>query len=397
MVLCLAFLLGTAAVVLDGGMLLAERRRAQATADAAALAAAADLFKHYATNNGIDMGSAKTSALTTANANGYSNDGTTSVVTVRVNPENYLGGPNAGTVIPAGYAEVTVKYNQDRYFSTIWGTAQVPVPARSVARGQWVTSDSGILALHPHAAGAFTSSGKGVTVTGSASVVVNSDNSKALINSGSGVVSVTGGGAINVTGNYQGSNFSPLPTTGVKPTPDPYAYLPMPDPISLGLINRTYSGGSMTLNPGVYQGGIVVSGDLTLNPGIYFMKNGPFDNNKGYNVTGNGVLIYSDQGDIIITGNGDLKITPLTSGPYKGFSLMLNRSASKKITIIANGTSSYVGGTIYGANADIVLSGTDRLTVSQLVGLRITSSGKYVVKVIWDGNTARTPLIGLVE
>jgi uncharacterized membrane protein len=46
MVLCVTVILGIIAICLDGGVLLAERQHAQATADAAALAAAADLFKN---------------------------------------------------------------------------------------------------------------------------------------------------------------------------------------------------------------------------------------------------------------------------------------------------------------------------------------------------------------
>src|SRR6185437_10775075 len=78
-VLSLALLLGVIAVAVDGGSLMEERRHVQATADAGALAAAA--------------------------ANGFSNDGVQSVVTVSVSPQNYQDGPNAGKALPAGYVE----------------------------------------------------------------------------------------------------------------------------------------------------------------------------------------------------------------------------------------------------------------------------------------------------
>ena len=45
-------ILGVLALSLDGGSLMAERRKAQAAADAAALAAACDLYDNYWTNNG---------------------------------------------------------------------------------------------------------------------------------------------------------------------------------------------------------------------------------------------------------------------------------------------------------------------------------------------------------
>src|SRR5262249_5369888 len=141
----LTALTGAVALVVDGGILLAERRHAQTTADAAALAAATDLYKNYNTKGGIDGGSAATSARTTASSNGYANDavaanGTSntprsSIVTVQVYPNNYLGGPNAGTMVPKGCAEATVTYYQGRSISNIFGSGSIPLSARAVARG----------------------------------------------------------------------------------------------------------------------------------------------------------------------------------------------------------------------------------------------------------------------
>src|SRR6266852_540232 len=84
-VISLTVLVGVAAITVDGGMALTERRRAQTAADAAALAAAADLFTNFSSNAGEDpFGKARASAVTTAAANGYNNDGTRSTVIVRI-------------------------------------------------------------------------------------------------------------------------------------------------------------------------------------------------------------------------------------------------------------------------------------------------------------------------
>ena len=72
------FIIPWLALVADGGLLLVERRHAQATADAVALAAASDLYAYWNTNHGTDpSGTALASALGVASANGYTNDGTT--------------------------------------------------------------------------------------------------------------------------------------------------------------------------------------------------------------------------------------------------------------------------------------------------------------------------------
>jgi uncharacterized membrane protein len=122
--LSLSALMAMLAVVADGGLLLVERRHAQATADAAALAAACDIASG-------STGTASASAMGIATAN-Y--DGTTPTVTVKIPP---LSGNFTVAKIGAaanGYAEVIVTWNQQRFFSGIFGSAAIPVSARAVAR-----------------------------------------------------------------------------------------------------------------------------------------------------------------------------------------------------------------------------------------------------------------------
>src|SRR5690348_1157846 len=79
--LLLVGLLGVTAIALDGGLLLDNRRRVQAGADMAALAAGGQLFANYPA---IVMskytvadpgGAAAAAAFADAAANGYTNDG----------------------------------------------------------------------------------------------------------------------------------------------------------------------------------------------------------------------------------------------------------------------------------------------------------------------------------
>jgi uncharacterized membrane protein len=75
------------ALSLEGGLLLTERRNAQATADSASLAAAADLYYNWYANHGIDVaGTANQAAFLTATYNGYTNDGQLTTVTVNIPP-----------------------------------------------------------------------------------------------------------------------------------------------------------------------------------------------------------------------------------------------------------------------------------------------------------------------
>ena len=152
-VLCLVPLCGVAAFAIDGGMLFEYRRRVQATADAAALAAAADLYQHYSANAGLDVGgTAKTSATSNATANGFSSPG--SALTINIPP---LSGPFTSK---AGYAEVILVYQMPRGFSGIIGSGTLPVQARSVARGLKQSSGIGILLLDPTGSPSFSNANK---------------------------------------------------------------------------------------------------------------------------------------------------------------------------------------------------------------------------------------------
>jgi uncharacterized membrane protein len=107
---------GVVAFALDAGLLLDNHRRVQAAADAAALAGADDLFKNWSTNNGTDASNkGSASALSTALANGFDNDGVDDTVTVNIPPKS---GSFSGK---AGYVEVIIQYNQQRDFSGIFG------------------------------------------------------------------------------------------------------------------------------------------------------------------------------------------------------------------------------------------------------------------------------------
>ena len=132
---CLSLLLAILALALDGGMLLSERRHAQAVADAAARAAAADLYL------GKPVSTAQQSALRTAAANGYTDDGTTSIITPNATDANNK--PVHGIWIPpisgdyvgsSSYVEVVVQWNQQRTFSSIFGSGSIPIRARAVAK-----------------------------------------------------------------------------------------------------------------------------------------------------------------------------------------------------------------------------------------------------------------------
>src|SRR5262249_19296745 len=137
---------------------------------------------------------------------------------------------------------------------------------------------------------------------GGTPVVVNSNNAQAAIAGGVGTLSAP---EFDITGGYAttgGAQFQGDIHTGRRPTPDPLADLPVPDPTQMTSQSNKkipYTQGSQTLSPGVYKGGISVSGSgsLTLQPGVYYMDGGGFSFSGQGNLTGHGVMIYNAPGN----------------------------------------------------------------------------------------------------
>ena len=439
-------LMGMLAFCLDGGTLLDKRRRCQTVADLAALAAATDLFTNYNKNSGKDVSnSAKNSALNNAKANGF--DGSTNnTVTVNQNPSTYQGGQWQGQTIPVGYVEVLITYNQPRYFSAIWGQGSLKVQARAVARASFTAASPGILILDPSSKGSLSAVGNAsIIVKGGGSIVVDSNNAAGGLITGNGNIQASAfyfsgtPGYLNTSGgnflNPSGVFDSSIMHSGVPPTPDPLANLPVPTmPGTARLPNGSYAssavnwsgnnaygavGGVLTLSPGTYNGGIQATGGaaIILQPGIYYMNGGGFMNSGHANITvagpaspdtGTGVLLYnnplSPSDSIQISGQGSTALPAPTIGTYQGISIFQARSASAPINITGNGTMN-IGGTFYAAGATLNITGNGTFIDgvldsigAQYISKDLVVSGNGSFNINWSGgNPINVRTIQLVE
>jgi len=359
----LAVVLAFVAIAIDGGGLLEERRQAQATADVAAIAGAEDLFRNYPANKGEDTnGTAEERARSIAAENGYSGDGVRSTVTVRTYPETYLGGPNVGNEIPKGYCEVSVQYNQPRYFSAIFGSGDLPIPARAVARGSWAPSNIGIHVLDLHKPSSLYGNGNALVEVNGAKVIVNSDSPEAATSNGltmkADEFKITGGSATTGGGQFIGDI-----EYGTPPEPDPLRHIPEPDPTGMPSHNKLqFSNGNRSITPGVYRGGISVSGkgNLFMEPGIYYMDGGGFSFSGQGNLLGHGVMIFnaptSNSHVIDISGTGSITLSPPTEGIYKGLTLFQDRESTNEMSVQGGGLMD-ITGTFYCANGTLGIGG----------------------------------------
>jgi hypothetical protein len=158
--------------------------------------------------------------------------------------------------------------------------------------------------------------------------------------------------------------------TGAPATADPYASLAVPSYSTCNQTNYTLSGGSATISPGVYCGGITVSGgaQLTMNSGVYILNGDPthpghspdsFTVSGGSTVTGSGVSIVltnntgnsNDWGAVTISGGTTVTLTPPTSGTMQGVAIYMDRNApllnNHDTANFSGGSSMSITGSLY--------------------------------------------------
>jgi hypothetical protein len=403
LVLSLTVIFGVVALGMDGGRLMDERRHGQATADAAALAAANDLYQNWWTNHGTDpSNTAQAAALAIAAANGYANDGTTSVVTVNAPPTS---GAFAGQ---ANYVEVIVEYHLAQSFAAVFTGQVLTVRARAVAVGQ--PSKIGLLMLQPTGAGTLVNKAVALVVLNEP-VIVNSSDAAAYNQAGIGVVVAT---SFQVTGNYVnpgGAIILGRIQTGVQPTPDPLRNLTAPNPASYSVQSaaplKINSILPTVLQPGVYQGGIQISGAsiVTMTPGVYIMQGGGFQVSGLSTVIGTSVMIYNTAstfaaGPITVNSLGKVALIAPLNGIYQGIGIFQDRTLNQALSITGNGLTAVVG-TVYAPSAPVTLSGLAAVGADTLGGAYICStmqiSGLGGINISLGNNYPRVPDVALVE
>ena len=398
--LTLVVIVGVAALNLDGGRMMDERRRAQAAADAAALAAGNTLYTNHLTDHGTDpLGVAEAAAVQAAAAFGYP----PAAVSVHIPP---LTGPFAGQ---PGYAEVTISSTLDASFGRVFTGNGLEVGARAVARGEPLKI--GVILLRPNGAAAFHNIAATFTIINKP-LVVNSTDPAALTSTGLTMLSIS---RVDVTGGVSNSSVLSASTrvrTGVRPTADPLATLPIPDAAAAPVRSLTpltvNSLVPVALQPGVYRGGIRVTGlsVVVMNAGTYIMEGGGFRVDTAATVTGLGVTVYNTTsgsypaGPISISGAGRVVLTAPLSGAYQGISFFQNRALTQPVSLTGLGLTT-ITGTVYAAKAAVNLTGGAAVGLDILGGAFVaesmTVSGAGAVTVSLGLHPPRVPDVRLTE
>jgi hypothetical protein len=343
--LVIVVLLACGALATDIGFLQNSRRKMQSAADSAAVAGVHEVLAGQS-------GSVTSAAQHDAMLNGFT-DGTGTIhVTVNSPPTS---GSHTGS---SKAVEVIVSETQPTYLLRVIGIPNVAVSARAVAIAG--SSFNCIHAIDPSAANTVTLTGVSLFYT-NCTIVDNSNSNVALSFNIVTLAHAKAWDVVGKVGSFLLTLVSPAPVTHVAPENDPLAYLPAPTVGACDHTNYTLPLlGAVTLNPGVYCGGITTPlasvAILTLNPGIYIMRGG------GLSITGaaiiknlrtggdgsGGVMFYLTgdstypYGAVNLTGAAINLLNAPTSGTYEGILFFQDRN-------ISSGTASSNPNTVIGA------------------------------------------------
>lgn len=368
-------LFGVAGLAIDGSVKFSDRRHAQNAADTAALTAA------LARVNGDAQW--KLTALDRALDNGYNNDLVSNTVTVYACDEAGSDcGPYAGN---SSFVRAVIVSNVDTYFARVVGINQTHNAVESIAMSQEeyvgeLYGGASIVGLAPDQCKTIWFSGSGDTEITGGGVFSNSNLDCGVTIQGSTNLNIDG--SIDMVADAYKKNGNP-PLGGISGGfdggADPYDYPPPADMLPNYTCDWTYS----SFPP---------SGVTVLDPGTYCVT-GSFTMNAGETLSGTGVTIVMESGNIHWNGGAELNLSAPTSGDLAGLLIYAPMSNADTMRFNGNGNTALIG-TIFMPAAPLIYNGTGNLTPShvQIIGYTIQLTGGNTTNVVyedaenWDSN-----------
>jgi hypothetical protein len=375
----LVTLLGFGTLAVDFGNYYHERRQMQTSADAAALAGAAEL-RRGATTAITDA------ALAAAGQNGFVHGRGTTAVTVTHPPAT---GPYMGD---ARYVEVVVRQVSPSILGRVVGLDSMAIGTRAVAGAAGEHKDC-IYVLHPTAEGALGLNSSSGLIT-NCGVRVNSTHARAMWLQSSARIDAA---SIGISGSYatpSQSQVKQTPRTGVPRALDPLAHVAPP---AFGACTRTTQlvlERNSSLTPGVYCGGIRLKNDahLSLAPGVYVLRGGGLVLEGATRVSGTGVTLYNTTrvgstttyDPIVLQSSSSVDLRAPTTGPLAGIVIFGDRKATSGLpNVLEGGTNSRLEGAIYLPSQTLRLdsSATAAATYSPVVVNRLQMESSTVARI----------------
>jgi len=128
------------------------------------------------------------------------------------------------------------------------------------------------------------------------------------------------------------STYAPTPQTDCPAIADPLASLPPPVVGACTQTNLKITGGSQSLTPGVYCGGLELgsSANVNLLAGTYIIKDGPLSVKSSATLSGNGVTIFltGAGATIEVKSSANVSLSAPSAGPFSGVLMFEDRSVA---------------------------------------------------------------------
>lgn len=373
-------IVGISSLAIDGGNALIDRRRTETAASAAALAGAVTRIKG---------GNWRAAALAAARTNGYDNNGTTNTVELNTPP---LSGAYAGN---SEYIEVIVTSHLQTYFGSVIGVPQITSISNVVSRtkpaiyGQMFDGYA-VISLAPHSLcdkkrSFWIHTEATISLTGGG-IFVNSDNPAcAFIQMGSGSIRVQDTSSITVVGGADIQKPKLISPGEVQTGAVPISYPPAFQMPKVGCGSKIAEVDLLTgsMSPGNWDEpeDFPPEGVHDLQGGIYCIS-GDVVIGGGARLTGRGVLLIIEQGEVRISGDAEVELTAPKNGNGAGLLIYMPLDNHSRIAINGNANSSYRG-TILAPSADIRLNGPDSKygLHSQIIGYYIEVDGQKKIVI----------------
>lgn len=378
--------LGALALAVDVGTMYVDRRKAQSTADAAALVAAQERSGYS-----ISAAAAVYAARDYASRNGYSTtltavNGAWSGDVMVVTPPS--SGAYAGD---NSCVEVVIRKTRDSFFGAVLGADSLQVSARAVARTYNDGLQVAVLGLKENDHSVINR-GSAVTVVGGSTYSRGSTKAQ-----GSGGLYVSG--HAYAVGGCTGGALHP-PDACVDDPPavyDPKWPAPSANPgpgtpwKSNGAAEQATKDGDgyLHIEPGTYDYISISAGDkVKFAPGVYHITKSQGVKNNG-SMEAIGVCFVMDSG-ADFSSQSQAEVLLEGSSAYNNIVIWSADNGNKAIKV-AGGANTKIRGALYAPRGGIELDGnTSGLIEGQVVGYTVTLGGNSSTSIVYVENNTPT-------
>jgi Putative Flp pilus-assembly TadE/G-like len=389
--------LGFIGFALDTGNLMREKRMAQSAADAAAVAAAEEVYSGRSANK-------QTVANAVAKLNGFD-------TTLATNPATVTFPTPTGSF--SGAIAVNVSMPIQTFFLGAFSSrfATQVVSATGTAGGGTISQTC--VCLDGTSGQTLTLSNNATLNASGCGVIDNSNSSSSVGLTGGSTLTAISMGLWSTTWT-SASNVNNGATTGsttiVEPAPKCTPTLPAAPTYSSCVADPGGSYGTFTFGPASSSGTICYQNltvgangsTCTLNPGIYVITGTlHFESgaNGHSNLGGNGVLFYlAGNANVVIDNGANLNLVAGNSailgggtapdlGVYDGIAIY-QASGNTSALSIQGGSSSYINGALYAPSATVSLANGSSMTypIGGIVASSLNMAGGGTLNITNDTN-----------